>query len=249
MTMHTVGYETSGSNAALAAITPIPDGTVVISGNDIRVPADLKNICWTAGQINSAAATLRAQLTSPSLRAQIPFDISPIRNGLTFGSLPPVMRMWDTPLPLVGLESLDFQVQNGAAVMNRGFLSFCDGPIKPVTGNIYSIRFTLAATLATATWANSQITFQSVLPYGTWMCVGARVWSANACAFRMFPIGAAYRPGGLAGSTESDQEWLDWRYGNIGNWFQFNSTTPPTVDVMGITDTAQVGILDLIKVS
>jgi hypothetical protein len=221
----------------------------MISGNDIRVPAELKNICWAAGMINSAAATLRAQLTSPSLRAMIPFDISPIRNGLVFGGLPPLARMWETPLPLVGLESLDFQVQNGAAVMNRGFVSFCDGPVKPVTGNVYSIRFTLAASLVTASWVNSSITFQSVLPYGVYQCVGARVWSANSCAFRCFPVGGPWRPGGLTGNTENDQEWIDFRFGNSGVWFQFNSTTPPSIDVMGITDTAQVGILDLIKVS
>jgi len=247
MTMHLVGYELSASNAALTALTPIPDGTVMISGNDIRVPAGMNNICWANAQINSAAATLRAQLTSPSLRALVPFDILPIVNGLVPGSLPAINRLWNTPLPLVALESLDAQTQNGANVMNRVFLSFCDGPVKPVTGNIYSIRFTLAAGLATATWANSVITFQSVLPYGNYNIVGARVWSANSCAFRIFPVGGAWRPGGLCGSTEAGQEWPDFRFGNSGMWAAFNSTTPPSIDVMGITDSAQVGVFDLIK--
>ena len=247
MAMHLVGYETSGSESALTAITPIPDGTVMISGNDIRVPAGMNNICWAAGMINSAAATLRVQLTSPSLRALVPFDMSPITNGLVFGNLPPIQRMWNTPLPLIALESLDAQVQNGGAVMNRAFLSFCDGPVKPVGGAIYSIRFTLAASLVTASWVNSTITFQSVLPYGTYNIVGARVWSANSCAFRIFPVGAPWRPGGLTGNSEANNEWLDFRYGNSGVWAAFNSTTPPSVDVMGITDTTQVGILDLIK--
>lgn len=247
--MHTFGYETSASEAALTAITPIPDTQLAITGNDVRVPQGMANIAWAAAMINSATATLRAQLASPSLRAVFPFDISPIANGLVFAGPPAINRMLRNPVPLVALESLDALVQNGAAVMNRVFATFCDGPQLPVSGNIYTVRCTAAASLVTASWVNSVLTFGSVLPAGTYQQVGMRAWSANGCAARMVYVGGIWRPGVLMQTTESAVEWDTFRFGNCGVFGQFANTTPPTVDVMGITDTAQVVLLDLIKVA
>lgn len=246
---HLFGYETSASEAALTAITPIPDTQVTISGNDVRVPQGMANIAWAAAMINSATATLRAQLVSPSLRAILPFDISPIANGLVFPGPPTVNRMLRNPVPLQALESLDAQVQNGANVMNRVFASFCDGPQLPVSGNIYTVRCTAAASLVTASWVNSVLTFGSVLPAGTYQQVGLRSWSANQCAARMVYVGGIWRPGVLAGTAEATNEWDTFRFGGAGVFGQFANTTPPSMDFMGITDTAQVVLLDLIKVA
>jgi len=247
MCIHLVGYETSASQAALTAITPIPDGTIAISGSDIRVPKGLSNICAAAALINSATATLRAQVQSPQLRSILNFDISPINNGLVFGSLPRISRMWNTPLALSELEPLDVFMQNGAAVMNRAFLWLCDGAPKPVTGKIYTVRCTGAASLATASWVNTALTFQQTLPTGHYQVVGMRVWGANAVAARLFFVGGAWRPGVPCGNTEDNNEWSDFRFGNTGVWGEFDNTTPPSLDVMGVTDTAQVVLLDLIK--
>jgi hypothetical protein len=242
-----IGYETSASEAALTAITPIPDGTMAISGNDFRVPVGLTNIVAAAAVINSAAATLRAQIQAPSLRSVLNYDISPINNGLVFGPLARTARMWQAPLSLQALEPLDVFIQNGAAVMNRAFLWMADGPVKPVTGKIYTVRFTTSITEVTASWANGVLTFGQTLPAGHYQVVGMRVWSANGVAARLFFVGGAWRPGVPMGNTENDGEWIDFRFGNTGVWGEFDNTTPPSLDVMGITDTAQVGFLDLIK--
>lgn len=246
---HMIGYELSGSEAALTALTPIPDGTLRVSGNDFFVPPKMNNIGWAAGMINSAAATLRGQIQSPSLRATLNVDVAPLANGLVFGSLPPLLQAWNTPFPLVENEPLDWFTQNGAAVMNRGFIELCDGPLKPVSGKVYTVRATLGITLATATWANGALTLAQTLPAGTYQVVGCRVWSANSCAFRIFFVGSAFRPGGLTCNAEANLEWPVFRYGGLGVWDQFNNIVPPSFDVMGITDTAEVVYLDLIKVS
>ena len=245
-----VGYESTVSNAVLTAITPIPDGTVAVISNDIRVPAALPNIINVAAMINSAVATLRVQIVTPSLRAIVPFDVSPIANGLVFGSLPRVDHLWFTPIQLIGLEPMDAFVQNGAAVMNRVFVWLGDGPVKPTTGKIYTLRATATATLATATWVNSgALTFASTLPTGHYQIVGGRSWSANQCAWRFFVPGYSWRPGMPALNAEDNNEWFYARYGQIGVWAEFDNTVPPTVDFMGITDTAETVYLDLIKVS
>ena len=131
--------------------------------------------------------------------------------------------------------------------MNRAFLWLCDGPVKPVTGKVFTVRCTAAASLTTATWVNSALTFQQTLPAGHYQVVGFRAWSANGCAARIFFVGGAWRPGAPMGNTEANDNWEDFRYGNTGVWGEFDNTTPPSVDVMGITDTAQVVLLDLIK--
>lgn len=245
--IHTVGYETSASEAALTAITPIPDGTVAVISNDIRVPTQLPNVVCAAAMINSATATLRAQIQTPLLRSILNFDISPINNGLVFGSIPRLNRLWQNPLALAPLEPMDVFIQNGANVMNRAFIWLADGPVRPVTGKIYTVRCTAAATLATATWVNGTLTFQQTLPAGHYQCVGMRAWSANGVAARIFFIGYAWRPGAPMLNTEDNNEWPDFRFGNTGVWGEFDNTTPPSVDFMGITDTAQVVLLDLIK--
>lgn len=133
--------------------------------------------------------------------------------------------------------------------MNRGFVSFCDGPPKPVQGKIYTVRATAAASLSTATWVNGTLTFGQTLPAGNYQVVGFRSWSANQCAARIFFVGGTWRPGVPAATTEAGLEWEEFRYGNLGVWGTFNNVTPPSVDFMGITDTAQTVLLDLIKTS
>jgi hypothetical protein len=222
---------------------------VQISGNDILVPPTVNNICYAAAMINSGAATLRVQLTSPSLRAMVNFDVSPIANGLVFGSIAPVLPMGMTPLPLITAEPLDALVQNGAAVMNRVFVHFCDGPVKPVTGRAYTVRFTTTITEVTASWVNGAITFATPLPAGNYQVVGMRYWGANTCYGRLFFKGSFWRPGVPAANAEANNEWPYFRYGNYGIFDVFNNVTPPSVDAMGVTDTAQQGFLDLIKIS
>lgn len=249
MPFHVLGYETSASEAALTNITPIPDGVAAIQGNDIFVPKDVPNIIFANAAINSAAATLRAQIVSPSLRAVVPVDVSPITNGLIQASPPLIVPYNVSPLPLVPFEPLDVAVQNGAAVMNRAFLTLSDKATTPTSGKIYTVRATAGITELTATWANGSLTFQTTLPAGNYNVVGMRVVAANAMYARLFFKGSFYRPGAPAIALEGNNEWPYFRAGNIGVWDSFNNVTPPSLDVMGVTDTAQIVYLDLIKTS
>lgn len=245
--MHLIGYETSASDSALTAITPIPDPTLRVAGNDFYVPNGMNYIVAAAALINSATPTLRAQIQSPSLRALLNFDINPINNGLVFGSLPRINRMWQSPLQLVVNEPLDVYVQNGASVMNRTFLWLADGPVKPVNGKIYTVRATGTAALATASWVNTALTFSQTLPSGHYQCVGFRAIGANLVAARIFFVGAPWRPGVPAVNASDNNEWPDFRFGNMGVMGEFDNTVPPTVDCMGVTDTSQEFEFDLIK--
>jgi hypothetical protein len=242
-------YQTATSNAVLSPIPAVADGTVRVVANDIYVPTALPNLLAYYALINSAAATLRAQVNSPSLRATLLEDIDPIANGLVFASPLVSYYPFDTVLPLVANEPLEVWIQNGAAVVNQALISFSDGPIKPITGKIFTVRCTAAASLSAGLWVNSALTFGQTLPAGGYDCVGVRVISTNGVGARLFFVGSPWRPGVPVDTTDAFVGNSDYRWGNAGTLGHFDNITPPTIDIFGITDTTQVVFLDLIKTS
>jgi hypothetical protein len=243
-----VGYESTVSNPAIAPITPLQDGTVAVISNDVRIPTELPNMMSVVAAINTAVAPLRVQITSPSLRSLLPFDVSPIQATALVASDFDVLPFWASPVPLVGLEPMNAYVQNSSSVINRVMVWLSDGPIKPTTGKIYSVRATGAASLVTASWVNSGgLVFSTTLPTGTYQVVGFRAIGPNLFAARIFFPGYPWRPGVVGTATEAYLTAPYFRYGYMGVFGQFLNTVPPTIENWGSVDTAQIYYLDLIK--
>jgi len=234
---------------AFQAIPAVQDQVLTVSGNDLRVPKALTQLVGETAVINDASL-VRAQLQSPSLRGVLNRDIEPVIQGKVVGSNFRNILHPDCPIALDGDESLNLFVQSdpAAAAIHYGLVWLADGSLKPVTGPIFSVRWTAAAALAAGTWVNAPIVFSQVLPAGSYQIVGMRARGANLLAARCVFVGSAFRPGVVAvpaiGSTDHDYQ----RFGGMGVFGQFDNTTPPTMDFIGDTDVAQVGILDLIKV-
>jgi hypothetical protein len=245
--MHMIAYASQASYPTPAPLIPIPDPTLRVAGNDFYVPAQVNQIISAAGLINSTVAPARMQIQSPSLRALLNFDLGPVANSNVFGSLPRCMRMWQTPLQLVTNEPLDMYCQNAASVLNQAMIILSDGPVKPVTGKIYSVRATGSAVLQPGQWVNTPLTFSQTLPSGHYQCVGFRAIGVTLVGARIFFVGGAWRPGVYASNSVNDNDWPDFRYGNIGVWGEFDNTVPPTVDCNGFNDTSQDFVFDLIK--
>jgi hypothetical protein len=232
----------------LTQINAIQDQSLTTQAGDIRVPMKLANLVMQAVLSNDASVT-RAQLTSPSLRAMLNLDIEPIVPGKVFGS--PIEPYWhgDSPIPLMGNESLNLFVQNAqaAAVLHYGLLWLSDGPVKTTTGNIYTVRCTAAGALVAATWVNANLVFAQALPYGRYQVVGMRARSANLAAARLVFPDSQWRPGVPAVNTIGGLDFDNGRYGFMGVFGEFDSTVPPTIDLLGDTDVAQFVDLDLIR--
>lgn len=248
--LHLAAFGQSVSaNGALTQINAIQDQSLTTQAGDIRVPLKLPNLVMQAVLSNDASA-VRAQLTSPSLRAMLSLDIEPIVTAKVFGS--PIEPYWhgDSPIPLVGNESLNLFIQNAqaAAVLHYGLLWLSDGPVKQTTGNIYTVRCTAAAALVAATWVNANLVFAQALPYGRYQVVGMRARSANLAAARLVFPDSQWRPGVPAVNTIGGLDFDNGRYGFMGVLGEFDSTVPPTVDFLGDTDVAQLLDLDLIRI-
>jgi hypothetical protein len=242
-------YQSVDPAGVLLPINGVPEATLMVAGADIRVPKALPFIIGAAGLANDASGS-RAQIQSPSLRIQTNLDVEPLVLALVFGN-PPEQSFWpQTPVQVVPDESLNFAILSdpAAAAAHYGLVFLADGAQNPIEGNIFSVRCTAAITLSAGVWVNGALTFQQTLPAGRYAVVGMRARSANLVAARLVFQEQMARPGVLAVNAIADQDPYWTRFGRMGVFGEFESTNPPTVDALGVTDSAEIFILDLVRV-
>lgn len=243
-------YESVDPAGALTKISAVADQAIRTDGNDVVVPSDLANLVFEAA-LSAATGPSYAQVQSPSLRQLANQDVQPIISGVVFGGNPPVQPHFNSPRALKGNESVNFTVSatGGAAAANYGLIILSNGAVTPQTGNMFTVRASATAALSAGVWVNSGLTFDETLPAGTYNVVGMRAEGTNLVAARLVFVGSGYRPGVPAVNTAAQRDFRDGRYGMMGSFGVFDVNQPPTVDCLGVTDTAQTIVLDLIKVS
>lgn len=242
-------YQSANSAGVLTTIAAVPDQAIYTSGNDVRVPPDMLYLLWEAA-LSAQTGPGYGQLQSPSMRELVNQYISKIVNGVTFSAYDQAQQHLMNPRKLVANESVNAAVEatGGAAAANYVLMGMGDGAVKPVTGDIFTVRATGAAALAAGTWVNTPLTFLDTLPAGSYQVVGMRAQGPNMVAARIVFIGAGYRPGVHAVQGSGSQDMRNSRYGEMGVFGQFDTNQPPSIDCLGITDTSQVFDFDLIKV-
>lgn len=243
-------YQSVDPAAALTKINAVTDQALRTDGNDLVVPSGVSNLIAEAC-LSAATGLSYGQVSSPSLRQLANQDVLPVVAGVVFGGNPAIQEHFMLPRQLKGNESLNFAVNatGGAAAANYGLVWLSDGALAQVTGNIFSVRATGAAALAAGSWVNTALTFDSTLPAGTYNVVGMRAVGTNLVAARLSFVGGSFRPGVPAVNAVGDREFDQARYGSMGSFGVFDVNQPPTLDCLGVTDTAQTIELDLIKVS
>lgn len=253
MTMHMVAFKQASLLAApyLQALTPVPDPTVTENGTLLYVP-DKYNQVIVAVAIALAGTGSRNYLESPSLREMFYPELVPFQVSGPSDNVGMVCDFRGNPIALVTNEGLQFFSDlNNAAVATTvyGVVVLADGKTAPSAGKIFPIQATAAITQVAGAWVNGPITFSQTLPVGSYDIVGMRVSAAGLIAARLVFIGASAvtRPGVL-GSTGFNYPGLGiFRMGQSGLFGTFDSTTPPSLEVLGGGVTAQEIVLDLIK--
>jgi hypothetical protein len=249
--MFTLGayYQSVDPGNALTAINAVQDPHLSTSGVDIRVPDGVSNLIGGAALGNDASLA-RARITSPSLRIIAEPDIEPIVAALVFGS-PPEASIWPLdPLPLEPGEDINLQLLSdpAAAQVHQGAVFLSDGPLQPLSGPMFSVRATSSITLSAGVWVNGNLTLATDLPVGRYRIVGMRARGTNLVFARLVIPGYMWRPGCPAVNALADLDHKEFRHGFLGSWGEFHTQQIPTVDCLGVTDTSQVYILDLMRV-
>lgn len=249
MTMHLGAfYQSVDPAGALTQIDAVPDQAIFTSGIDLRVPKGMANLLGEAA-LSAATGPLFGQVQSPTLRDLVNQDVSPIVAAVKFSTYDSYQWHGDNPRALTEAESLNFAINatGGAAAANYGLVWLGDGAVKPQQGKIFTVRATAGITLSAGAWVNGSLTFQDTLPSGTYQVVGMYAEGPNLVAARLVFIGGSFRPGVPANSSLAQNIAPHFRNGAVGVFGQFDVNQPPTLDALGVTDTSQVVLLDLIK--
>lgn len=242
---HICGFTESQDSAVLVPAAALADQALQINGDDIIVPNDLTALIMATA---FGPDITRAQLQSPSIRRQWNQEIMPVIAAALPTNRQVLQPQIDSPLILDAAEQLNGLMAESNAAASRVTIMalLADVPPSPVSGDIRSIRVTGTGTAVANAWTNLTLTFNDVLPAGTYALVGADFFSTNMQAFRFVFKGGMYRPGFIGASAASQLPHPLQRYGGLGVWGEFAHNTPPSIDVLcNAADSAFSGILDL----
>jgi hypothetical protein len=107
--------------------------------------------------------------------------------------------------------------------------------------------------LVDSVWTLGTLAFETSLPAGEFLVVGASAIMDNANYFRLaFPGASGWRPGAPVFDVYGDKDWLDaFRVGNHGAWGSFLFNNPPQVEVFGAAAGSTLGtfLIDVLKVN
>jgi len=245
---HTLAWYISIGQAVDTDVTPVPDPVVLVQ-NSHFVPQTQVRLNWCY----AASTTLdRARFATPKTRVVTNPWIRPIENGIIPADNPNVMDRTQQPFLFNGLEEIQLLATSGLATGNEDFFAVASIGVasQPVpAGDIYPLRFTSTTAAVDAAWSQLAVSFQDVLPVGTYAIVGLEVKSANAIAARLILQGQQFRPGSLSISALGNEQHSLFRQRKPGVYGTFVQTALPLVEVLcDGADAAHEGYLDIIRV-
>ena len=249
MAYTTVGfYESIDGAGAFHNIAAIQDDHVTVFGDNVRVPRNMDRLIGACVLSGADTSFLDARLLSPTLRRVFNPHLGILVNALVFGNPPEAMMHPLSPIPLTPDENITLQLLSDAtaAKLEYGLVWFGDGPQQPVNGEIRTMKADASITLAAGTWVNGPLVFTEELPAGRYSVVGLRAQGTNLIAARLNFVGGFWRPGAPAVNALGDRDAKWFRNGRMGILGEFDQTSPPTIECLGVTDSTQEIWLDLI---
>lgn len=235
------------ANVADTDVPAVNDGIILVQNGHHVPPVDMSLIAiWS-----SAVTLLRTKLVSPKIRQIAPSSICPIDVSLLPPNDPNFVDYRPSPLVLRRQEEIAYQSTDSAAGPNNHYIvsalqvSYEPAPI----GDIITIRGTGTTTLVASTWTNVPITWDTLLPQGTYAVIGCRVLSATGIAFQITFDNQFYRPGFLCGASAGIRPPWPQLKGGFGLWGRFNTVTLPRFAVLAnAADTAQIVEMDIVRI-
>ena len=237
MAFTVAGFWEQGADAITGTnITAVADDHLKNEGDAIIVPELSRLIGFHAGGDSLA----NIQIVSPSLRRTCLMDVSPV-DALALPTSPP-----DPLFPRGGAPTLEFDEEvtiNGdygndtTPVDTAALLMLGDNNINPVSGQMFTVKGTLAGAGVAGSWKSVTMTLTQSLPVGNYKIVGARCEGAASYAFRFIFIGGVWRPGGICVANDHAKDVPHTRYGQLGVWGSFAHNREPIIEVLNVDAT------------
>jgi len=247
---HTIAFMQEPAVTTEENIAGVADQSARVNGDDIYIGKYNKVIAVALG----GHSLQSGRLVSPSLRRIFAPYIFPYYGEQTdaYWMMSPMYRMLN-PIPLETNEALNVMVtvsEVHADHDNWAGVSLAEGPVAPVVADIRTMYDELTATFTQKTWVNTAFTFPVDLPVGRYQVLGCQVRSSNPGIFRLVPVGADHRPGGMIDAGDKVCDTRGQRNGNMGVWCEFDQLTPPTFEMCSeVTNSWAAVKMDLVKVS
>ena len=236
-------YEGATTTQVVGAnITPVQDAHLKNEGEAVIVPELNRLIGFSAGGV-----TLQdVQVVSPSLRRTCLMDISPIDISDSPVSPPDPILLpngaptldFDEELTVIGTYGAGSEGTSNYAVAFLG-----DNNCNPVSGQMFTVKGTLASFGTAGTWAAGTLTLTQSLPVGNYKIVGARLQHAEGVAFRFVFIGGIWRPGHMCVADDNSKDVPMSRHGALGVWGSFSHNREPGVEVFTSVGGAAAGVI------
>lgn len=230
-------------NAALATLPTIVDQVIPVFSNNTYSPEQTNRLLRMYAMGDSIS---RVQIDSPLLRPIGPPEIMPIDAAVEPSTLPPINFYDRNALVWLKNDPLSLKVSRagaGAAVC-YGLAWIAPTPQEKITGPTFAVRATFASTtLTVSTWVPQTLSFDQSLPPGRYKIVGMAAECGDLFAARLVLSTQVMRPGCLAQDAAGQFDWDDFRRGNFGDYGEFESYSPPTVELLGHTAGAETGAI------
>ena len=229
-------------------LAPVADPITTVVGNLMYVT----NFVNLIGGYALGTGASKSKIETPSILNLAPFSVDPVDAASTPSSPTPIKLQPGDPIKLVQDEALQFFGSNSSTAGPQdeyGVVILSDGALAPVNGNIVTARATLTTGSTANVWVNAALSFETVLPQGSYDVVGMRAEGAHTYFARLvFQGNTLARPGVICQASDAKVDIPEFRRGAMGKWGTFNAFTPPSVDTFGdgTSETLNV-ILDLIK--
>lgn len=249
--MHTiVAYSESQDPGDVEVnVAAVPDQEVRTTGDEVIVPETFNQIIGALACIGATGT--RAKLVAPSLRRVNPYEIFMTELALFSSGRDNYGLHPEAPIPLAVNEALEAQIISDPATAERATLGvfLSPGALAPVGGQSRPVRFSAALPLTGGEWDFTGINFIDDLPVGNYQVVGGAMVVPAGVLWRFVPVGGTHRPGAPCYQAKNDQQDPVFRNGKLGSWFTFNTTQPPSIEVLAsAADTSKTyyGVMDVL---
>lgn len=195
-----------------------------------------------------------ARINAPSLRTIALPEIYPAAPAADIAANTGPIVMGDRGPRLQPQESFIIEVSRAGADAQPvlGALWISPQIIPAAAGPAITVRATASPTIVAGSWVLASITFDQVLPAGTYEVVGLAV-VCNDCSYArlVYPGVSQFRPGVVVQDAYGDYPWTpEFRFGRFGSFGRFVHNAPPSIEFLGDTAGAESAVvyLDVIKV-
>jgi len=232
----------------LTEIDAVLDQHVTTDGKDVIVPSFASNL---VGVYAIGGTISGAQISSPTLRRSLLYDLSPLDVYTKATGLYAYHLRFNNPLALTPGEGLRALVAENAVAEEREtvIVALQGEPETVPEGEIHTVKCTSTTTLTPYEWTLCPLSLTQQLEAGRYAIVGMRTITGGGIAARLVIPGSEYRPGVISDHVEGYNTMPEMRYGRTTVFGSFEHTFVPQVEFFSSTaDTAQIVFLDVIKV-